>query len=94
MPINENELLELNADLMVLIREKQEQGALADAVRLVVFEFVIRSLAFMTSSYSMRIAARMLLAGCRVASSLLSTHAHTTRFLHKLEIHVDNVRVQ
>lgn len=33
MPINENELLELNADLMVLIREKQEQGALADAVR-------------------------------------------------------------
>lgn len=33
MPINENELLELNADLMVLIREKQEQGALEDAVR-------------------------------------------------------------
>lgn len=35
MSINENELLELNADLMVLIREKQEQGALADAIRLV-----------------------------------------------------------
>lgn len=35
MSINENELLELNADLMVLIREKQEQGALADAIRFV-----------------------------------------------------------
>ncbi|CAM9210620.1 unnamed protein product, partial [Laminaria digitata] len=34
MSMNENELLELNADLMVLIREKQEQGALADAVSL------------------------------------------------------------
>lgn len=33
MSINENELLELNADLMVLIREKQEQGALDDAIR-------------------------------------------------------------
>lgn len=33
MTITENELLEINADLMVLIREKQEQGALADATR-------------------------------------------------------------
>ena len=32
MSMNENELLELNADLMMLIREKQEQGELADAV--------------------------------------------------------------
>ena len=32
MSINENELLELNADLMLLIREKQQEGALADAV--------------------------------------------------------------
>ncbi|CAM9727151.1 unnamed protein product, partial [Scytosiphon promiscuus] len=34
MSIDENELLELNADLMVLIREKQEQGALDDAISL------------------------------------------------------------
>lgn len=32
MSMNENELLELNADLMLLIREKQQEGALADAV--------------------------------------------------------------
>lgn len=29
--MNENELLELNADLMILIKEKQERGALHDA---------------------------------------------------------------
>lgn len=30
--MDENELLELNADLMVVIREKQEEGALDDAI--------------------------------------------------------------
>lgn len=32
MSVNENELLELNADLMLLICEKQEQGALDEAI--------------------------------------------------------------
>lgn len=30
--MNEKELLELNADLMILIREKQEQGTLNEAI--------------------------------------------------------------
>lgn len=33
MSMNEDELLELNADLMLLVREKQEQGSLGEAIR-------------------------------------------------------------